>query len=174
MKNIRIYKTYAKVFFNKAKLDKALENVLSDFYLLSNVLSANKKLERFFASNISSFEEKIKVIELCKMHATSMHLMHLLIKSNQVKYLPDIYDEMVSLKLSEEGVTKATLVSSSDMTAKEIEVCKEALEKKLDKKFAIEHKVDESLIGGVVLKFGTMMYDASVRTALQRVRELRI
>ena len=66
------------------------------------------------------------------------------------------------------------LERQSDMTAKEIEVCKEALEQKLDKKFAIEHKVDESLIGGVVLKFGTMMYDASVRTVLQRVRELRV
>jgi len=81
---------------------------------------------------------------------------------------------MMRLKLSDEGVMKATLVSASDMMGKEIDACKEMLEKKLGKKFAIEHKVDDSLIGGVVLKFGTMMYDASVRTALQRLKELRV
>jgi len=174
MKNIRIYKRYATVFFNKAKLDKALEDVLGDFSIISNVLTSNRKLERFFTSNISSFEEKMKVIKLCKMHNTSLHLMHLLIKNNKIQHLLDIYNEMVNLKLTAEGVTKATLVSSSDMTTKEIEVCKDILEKKLDKKFAIEHQVDETLIGGIILKFGTMMYDASVRTALQRIRELKI
>lgn len=173
MKNIRIYKTYALVFFKKAKLDKALKNVLEDFLIFSNVLAGNQKLQRFFTSNICSFDEKIKVIKLCKMHEISCNLIELLVKNNQVKYLQDIYDNMVELKLADEGVTKATLVSSSDMSDKEIRNCQEVLEKKLGKKFAIDHKIDRNIIGGVVLKFGTMMYDASIKTALQRLKGLR-
>jgi len=174
MKNIRIYKTYATVFFNKAKLDQALQNVLDDFCMLSSIFSSNKKLARFFSSSIYSFDAKLKIVELCKIHATSLHLLQILIKNNQAQYLQDIYDEMVRLKLSDEGVIKATLVSASNMIDKEIDFCREILEKKLCKKFAIEHKVDSGLIGGVVLKFGTMMYDASVRTAMQKLKELRV
>ncbi len=174
MKNIRLYKTYAKVFFEKAKLDKALKDVLEDFYTLNEVLSKDKKLERFFTSSICSFDEKIKIINLCKMHETSLHLLHVLIRNNQVKYLNDIYDEMLTLKISDDGMTRATLISASDMNDKEIAECKAMLEKKLKEKFSIEHKVDPTLIGGVALRFGAMMYDASVRTGLQRLQSLRV
>ena len=174
MKNIRLYKTYAKVFFEKAKSDKVLKNVLEEFCALAELFVQNKKLARFFSSSICSFDEKTKVLALCKFHETSLHFLHILFRNDQANYLPDIYNEMLTLKISDEGMTRATLVSASDMNDKEIATCREILEKKLKEKFAIDHQVDSSIIGGVVLKFGTMMYDASVKTALQRLKEIRV
>ena len=174
MKNTRIYKTYANAFFNHAKSETTLKSVLEDFGALVELFSKNKKLERFFTSSICSFEEKTKVLALCKFSDISVHFLNLLLHNDQAAYLPDIYNEMLTLKISDEGMTRATLLSASDMNDKEIASCKEILEKKLKKKFAIDHKVDSGLIGGIVLKFGTMMYDASVRTALQRFKEIRV
>ena len=174
MKNIKLYKTYAKVFFEQAKADNVLSNVLEDFNALTELFNKNKKLERFFSSLICSFEKKMKLLNSCKLHATSMNFLHVLIRNKKATYLGDIYNEMLTLKISDDGMTRATLVSASDMTEKDIATCKETLEKKLGSKFMINHKVDSSLIGGVVLKFGTMMYDASVRTALHKLNEVRV
>jgi F-type H+-transporting ATPase subunit delta len=174
MKNTRIYKTYAKIFFNYAKEQKALDKVLEELSAIVQVFSANKKLTRFFTSSIYSFDEKSKILALCKFSDISTHFLHVLLNNNKASYLPDIYNEILTLKTSDEGMTRATLISASNMNNKEIAICKEILEKKLQKKFAIDYEIDPSLIGGVVLKFGTMMYDTSIRSALQRLKEIRV
>jgi F0F1-type ATP synthase delta subunit len=51
------------------------------------------------------------------------------------------------------------------MSASDIEKCQGMLEKKLGKKFAIKHIIDSSIIGGVMLKFGSNLYDISVAGA---------
>ena len=174
MKNIRIYKTYAKTFFDHAKAESVLPNILEDFHTLLALFTKSKKLERFFSSTICSFEAKVKLLKLCQFHQTSVDFLHVLFKNNQASYLQEIYNEMLTLKISDDKMTRATLISASEMDASDIATCKEMLEKKLKEKFAIEHKIDSNIIGGIILKFGTMMYDASVKTALQKLKEVRI
>lgn len=174
MKNIRISKTYAQVFFNKAVANKALDNVLEDFCLLRDIFDADKKLARFCTSPLSSCEQKKKVTDLCKFHSTTRELLHLLITNNRMACLSDIYEAIVKLKVENEGMVRATLFSANEMSEKDIEICIKSLEKKLNKKFSVEHKVDKSLIGGVILKFGSMMYDLSVRSAMQQLKTLRV
>lgn len=174
MKNTRIYKIYAKIFFDKAKSEKVLTDVIEDFKSFSSILFQNDRLERFFVSNICSFDDKLKVLSLCKFAPMSMHFLQVLLSNTKISYLSDIYDEMINLKILSEGMKRAILLSASEMSDKEIDECRLILEKKLKEKFVIDHKVDNSIIGGVVLKFGTMMYDASVRNQLQKLKETRV
>lgn len=174
MKNIKVCKTYATVFFNKAVSDKVLEKVLEEFGLLKDIFESNKKLASYFASPLFSLEEKMKVIALCKLHPVSNELLHILLNNNKAAYFAEIYDRMLTLKIEKEGKVRATLLSASKMNDKEVETCTKILEKKLGKKFDIDHKVDETLIGGVMLKFGSMMYDASVAGALRQLKNIRV
>lgn len=172
MQNIRICKTYAGVFFKHTQLMKSTQKVLDDFSSLSELFLRNSQIERFFSSNLCDLESKIKAIKSCKLDESSNHLLNILLTNGHIKYLPGICSQMLELKLYNEGLTPATLVSASNMEQKEINDCVKILEKKLDKKFSITYKVDKSLIAGVTLSFGTMMYDASVNTALKKLKEL--
>ena len=169
MRNPKICKIYAKIFFEKAKADKALPNVLEDFKFLSDIFNSDKRVEKFFTAKICSFNEKVNILKKHKLHKLSMSFLEAMIKYNQMDYLSDVYEELLTMKVASEGMIRAMLFSANAMSQKDIEVCQTHLEKELKKKFFVEHKVDTSLIGGVILQFGSMMYDASVRNSIQKL-----
>ena len=68
------------------------------------------------------------------------------------------------------GARRAEIVSAAPLTAQEQTAILEALSKTLGAKIEADAKVDESLIGGFVVRVGSRQFDASIKSKLDALK----
>jgi F-type H+-transporting ATPase subunit delta len=95
----------------------------------------------------------------------------LLVKHDRLQQLPLIIRNYGDLIDECEGRVRVTLYSVYPLDAAEVSTLKTALEGTLNKKSVVENNIDQTLIGGIVLKLNNMLIDSSVRSQLRRLGE---
>jgi F-type H+-transporting ATPase subunit delta len=95
----------------------------------------------------------------------------LLLDRERVQVLPAIARELRIMVDEKVGRVRATVTSARPLPAEQVAQIQATLEKATGKKVALEKAEDPSLIGGVVAKLGDTVYDGSVRSQLERMRE---
>jgi F-type H+-transporting ATPase subunit delta len=95
----------------------------------------------------------------------------LLLDRERVQVLPAIARELRIMVDEKVGRVRATVTSARPLPADHVAQIQATLEKATGKTVALEQAEDPSLIGGVVAKLGDTVYDGSVRTQLERMRE---
>ena len=95
----------------------------------------------------------------------------LLLDRERVPYLPSIARELRAMVDERAGRVHATLTSARPLPPDHVAGVQAALEKATGKKIVLEKKEDPALLGGVVAKVGDVVYDGSVRTQLEQMRE---
>lgn len=95
----------------------------------------------------------------------------LLAENDRLPALPDISAQFDELKAQAENKITVTLVAATAVDQSVADKVASALEQKLGRKVELELEVDESLIGGAIIRAEDMVIDGSVRTRLQRLAE---
>lgn len=97
------------------------------------------------------------------------NLLKLLAENDRLDALPEISAQFDRLKAEQENRVKVTLVAAGTVDAATAEQIAGALSKKLGRAVELELEVDESLIGGAVIRAEDMVIDDSVQTRLKRL-----
>jgi F-type H+-transporting ATPase subunit delta len=97
------------------------------------------------------------------------NLLKLLAENDRLDALPEISTQFDRLKAEQENRVKVTLVAASPVDAAMAEQIAGALSKKLGRAVELKLEVDESLIGGAVIRAEDMVIDDSVQTRLKRL-----
>jgi F-type H+-transporting ATPase subunit delta len=95
----------------------------------------------------------------------------LLVKHDRLQQLPLIIRHYGDLIDEHEGRVRVTVYSVYPLEAAEVSALKTSLEATLNKKSIVENNIDQSLIGGIVLKLNNMLIDSSIRSRLRRLGE---
>ncbi len=95
----------------------------------------------------------------------------LLLDRDRIRILPDIARELDALIDAKAGRVSATVVSATKLTPMQLASLKKALEKLSGKTVEMQKSEDPELLGGVVAKVGDIVYDGSLRTQLEQIRE---
>ena len=74
--------------------------------------------------------------------------------------------------MESKGIKFVKVSSAFKLEKKEMEFIRNLLESKLDKKVELEHSVDESLLGGVVVKYDSNLIDCSLQGVLDRIQKI--
>ena len=97
--------------------------------------------------------------------------LRLLAENDRLGALPEISSQFDELKSQAENKIKVTLVAATTVDPSVADKVASALERRLGRKVELELEVDESLLGGAVIRAEDMVIDGSVRTRLQRLAE---
>jgi F-type H+-transporting ATPase subunit delta len=92
-----------------------------------------------------------------------------LAENKRLPFLPEISQLFDQLKAEAERVVEVTITSAAPMGAEEQGKLAAALEKRFNRKVQIHAAVDESLIGGAVVRAGDLTIDGSVKARLARL-----
>lgn len=101
-----------------------------------------------------------------------------LVIDNFVKYLKnhrsmnilaDILAEVEKMYLQDNGILKAEVVSKTVLTEKESKIVSDMVHDKTGKKVIVESRVDQEMLGGVVVKYQDKIIDASLNRQLSRL-----
>jgi len=95
----------------------------------------------------------------------------LLLQRSRIDIVPSIAREYRALADEHAGRVQAKVVSAQALDAEASRRLLQALEKKTGKQVLLEQKADPELLAGMVTQVGSLIYDGSLRTCLQQLRE---
>ena len=167
---------YAKALFDVALQEKAdLAQVDRDLQAVVAMIEASPDLAQ--ASNRGTVtEEKRKslieaVSKAMTLTAPVTKLLVLLAQSRKLNLLPDLEQAYRERLLAHQNIVRAEVTSAAPLSPDKTKALEESLAKVTGKKVELSVSVDPELLGGVVARIGSTVYDGSVRTQLAHMRQ---
>ncbi len=111
------------------------------------------------------------VFDVCgdRLSDSGKNFVKLLIDSGRLSLAPYIYKLFEKNRAKAEGLVEVEVVSAFPVDSGEKEKLSSIMEKRLGKKIEINTRVDESLIGGVIIRVGDSVVDASIKGRLKQL-----
>jgi F-type H+-transporting ATPase subunit delta len=171
-----IAKRYAQAFFEIAGQEKRYEEYYRELDLFSTVLRENGNLSEFLSNPVVDQPEKKAVVEavLAKIRISPLtaHFLKLLVDKRRIGILSDIkdcYRELMDRTLKKVRVSvKTAFPLTGNLSAR----LQKGLETLTGKHVEMTVQEDSSLLGGIVVRVGDTLYDGSIRTQLNNIRNL--
>jgi F-type H+-transporting ATPase subunit delta len=130
---------------------------------------------RVFANPIFVASEKMAVLDgvLAGLPVSPMvkNFLGLLAEKERLSFLPDIAAYYRTLLDESQGVVRGRLVTAVSLAGARQDQIKSKLEAQTGKKLVLDFAVDPDILGGVTLKVGDKVLDASLRAQLQILKE---
>lgn len=168
--SLGIASRYASALFDLAKDDKALKELEADTTALSETLAAGADLRALIASPIVSRDDQGRVIAaigtklgLSTLMANTLALMS---DKRRLFVLPQFLTALTDMIAEEKGEVTAEVTAARALSAAQSKKLAETLKASVGKTVKLKTTVDESLIGGLVVKLGSTMIDTSVKAKL--------
>ncbi len=164
--------------FAIAMEDGRMDEFFEAAIALAEILRTNEDFSKLMNHPKIMKEDKVKIVEetfAARLPKEFIGLMTLMVEKGRANETLDVFDYFVSLVKEEKKIGKAdvtTAITISDAQKKQIE--KKLLETTKYESFEMCYHVDESLIGGMVIRIGDRVVDSSIKTKLYELsRELR-
>lgn len=167
-------KKFVKSFFaafNMTEVEKAIE----DLTLFNSMVKQSMELKSLLVSPLFKDSEKIKALDAITLKLKLARKSEMLIKKGVeekiISHLSLIIDNLNSLYLEANKRSEAVVLSSARLD-EELDVkLKESLSSILDREVDLTYEIDSSLMGGIIIKVGSIMFDSSLKGQLNLIRD---
>ncbi len=165
---------YARAVFELAKEAKTLDAVEQDFAKFNAAWKESADLRAAARSPLIEPQEKARALGAVALRLGLSELgrkaIGLAAQNRRAAELPGIFSAFRALVARERGARQVEIVSARPLAGPERAAMLEALGKQLGSKVEAETSVDESLIGGFVVRVGSRQFDASIKAKLDALR----
>ena len=165
---------YAGALVDVAIENKQAEQVKQELAAFAAMVRESAELHAFLSNPSIARAVKHAAIEqlVARMGAsrTLRNYLFVIVDQRRAGMLIEIEQAFSALLDARQGITQATVTSAADLTAEERAELDAALAKLTDRKVQARFKTNAALIGGVVVRIGSTIYDGSVRAQLDRLR----
>ncbi len=175
MSSQTVARRYASALADVVTAQAEESDVREELRAWEKMISANAALLEAFSNPTVVYEQKGKVlnelITRTKVRPTTANFLRILLKNQRIAELPQVNEKLAQILDERSGVISAQVTSARPVP----DATKGALEKKLreitSKRIRLSFRTDESLLGGIVTRIGSTIYDGSVRNQLRRLGE---
>lgn len=165
---------YAQALFDLADETRALDAVRADLKSLRVAYGESADLRRLLTSPVIASEDQSKgltaIADKAKFNATTKKFLGLLAANGRARDLTAVIAAFEALYAKKTGVVAAEVVSAQDLTAKQLTHIRSALLKALGKAPELTTRVDPTILGGLKVKVGSKLFDASLKTKLDQMK----
>lgn len=174
MKDTRVAKRYAAALFGLAQRDNILDAVAQDVTLIERFVAEVPYLRAVLLQPLVSETQKNKVVTDAfgdRVTATSLNFLKLLIRKRREDLIDVCIQEFRALLAESQNRIEATARTAVPMTYDQVHRLTESLKTLTGKDVHLTPVVDESMIGGVIVRMGDTILDGSVRGRLERLEQ---
>jgi F-type H+-transporting ATPase subunit delta len=164
---------YAEAIFELAERDNALDRWHDDLRTAAEV-AGNESVARLLSSPMVPITDREALLEqllASRISDGALNLVRLLLHKRTLDLVPRIAAEYQRLLNAKRGIVTAIVTSAAPLDAKEDAAVRARVAEMTGSKVDIQTKVDAELIGGLTVRIGDRLIDASVRGRLERLRE---
>ena len=173
-----ISQRYALALYELSKEKKQTEEFASNMIAFMKIFNSNKDLKNFVKNPTYSAEnQKIvfeKILTLMNFNKMVKNFFSILIIKKRIFFLDIIIEEFLKLISHKRGEISGSLISSKKIDEKTISDIEREISTNIKRSIKLKSKVDESLIGGIVVQIGSLMIDTSIKNKLQKYKKLMI
>jgi F-type H+-transporting ATPase subunit delta len=170
-----IGKRYAKALIQLAGEQSLVERFGRDLRDFASSWDQGRELRAVFENPGVTQENRRAVLrEIAQqtgMHEQVQHLLLLLSDRGRMGHLPEVADAYDAMAEARSGKVRAEITSASELPAGYYAELERVLRDVTGKQVVLVHKVDPSLIAGVVTRIGDRVYDGSVKSRLSELKD---
>ncbi len=163
---------YAKAVLSLASDQKIADTINNDMVLIANTISESKDLADILKSPVVSLSIKKSVlVEVFKtVNKITLNLFDTLISNNRIDILNVVAQKYKELYDESRGIQHASVTTAialtDDLKKKVLAKAKELTGKDIE----VENIIDETIIGGFILRIGDIQYNASILNQLNKLK----
>lgn len=151
------------------------ETVKAELKTWEEMMTSSADLLSAFSNPAIAHLDKEKVLESLISKAapsrTTANFLRVLLKNNRLTELGDINDKFVAILEERGGIVAAHVTAARELSDDQKAELRSNLEKLTGKKVHLNFEINKEIIGGVVTRIGSTVYDSSVKTQLENLKE---
>jgi len=166
-----IARPYAEAVFQTAEAAGQLQQ-WSDMLQTISVIAADADMQALIGNtsvNKAQIAQLIADVAGNVMTEQGKNLIKLLAENRRLDVVAEITEQFESLKAEAEKTVEAEMVSALDVSAEQQSMIADKLKARLGRAVSLTCRVDESLMGGAIIKAGDMVIDGSVSGQLNKL-----
>ena len=165
---------YASALFELANEQNRLDEVDGDLGKFQSMLDASGDLKRLVSSPAFAAEDQQRalkaVMDWASIGATTGNFLGVVARNRRLFAAEDMIKTFRGLLARHRGEVAAEVKSAIALTDEQLAALKAKLKSTFGKDVRLDAKVDPSLLGGLVVKIGSRMFDSSLRTKLSNLK----
>jgi F-type H+-transporting ATPase subunit delta len=165
---------YASALFDLAQQDKKVPAVASALEALDKAISDSSDFSRLLSSPTFKSEDQMEALGALAnrlgVDGIALNFLKLMCDNRRLSALPDAIKAFQALVSASKGEAIAEVTSAEELSAAQVKDLKAALKERMGQDVQLLTKTDSSLLGGLVVKIGSMMIDNSLKTKLANLK----
>ena len=168
-----IARIYAQSLFEVARERDKLDAIHEQVGQIADTIAENRDLQVFLFSPYFTSAEKRDGIARAVSGAEPelMNFLELLAEKHRMPVIFRIRERLDELWAKEKGQLEVRLTSAVELDPEIVKRVRSEIERQTGQTIELSSDVDEGIIGGLVLRVGNMVLDASLRSKLERLRK---
>lgn len=165
---------YVKALYELAGEQNKNEQIGIELQKVLDLIAGSKQLEQVLANPAIPPQKKLAIFEALQseldLDSLTVNFVKLLIRKDRIGYLGAVVEEYGDLERQRKGIAVVKVTTAKSMSAKTRESLKRKFEETTGKQVEFEITEDPELIGGMVARIGSTVYDGSVNNQLARIQ----
>lgn len=170
----RVANRYSKALFQSALEEKKIDIIQSDIESIKILIIESSDFSNLIQNPLIQLRVKSKLMENVlkgKVDLLTFKFMQLLCQKKRANLLPEIIERFEDLVLDFKGIVRGELVSTIKLGSEQIQRITNKISEITGKSIQLQERIDETLVGGFVVKFKDTVIDLSINGQLEKLRE---
>jgi F-type H+-transporting ATPase subunit delta len=166
---------YARALLDVAVREADPVRIGEELGIIVDTVTANRELGQTLMSPKLPVATRVNVMKaLAERGGLSQplaRLLAMLAERGRLELLPMLLEVYRERLLAHQNIVRASVTSAASLSGDTVKALERRLSTVTGKQVQLAADVDSSLIGGVVTRIGSTVYDGSVRTQLQKMKQ---
>lgn len=166
-----IARPYAQAVFELAQEQSKLQ-AWSDMLQLAALVASDEAMQAIMGNtSVTKAQLTELFLNVCvdKLTKEGANFVRLLVENRRLSVLPEIARQFEALKAEAEKTIEAEVISAFAVSAEQQKLLQQQLKTRLGREVSLTCRVDESLLGGAVIKAGDTVIDGSTLGQLRKL-----
>jgi F-type H+-transporting ATPase subunit delta len=170
-----VSRPYAEAMADVAIERNQVEAIDGELRAFAETVKASRELYDVFSSPIVSPPDKLSLLDalIGRLNTGTLtaNLLRAMLTHYRLHYIAEVYEQFRRRINERKGLIIAEVASAGEIGSSEQAKLGHTIEQMTGKQVEFKFTTDPSLIGGVVTRIGSVVYDGSVRTQLLAIKE---
>lgn len=170
-----VARRYATALADVVTKSGEAQEVQKELTAWSEMMQSNEQLLEVFRNPTIPYDQKRKVLNTLitrtRVRPTTANFLQVLLQNQRLAELGEVNKRFAQILDERSGVVSAQVTTVRPVPQASQEALRAKLATMTGKKVNLNFTTDEELIGGIVTRIGSTIYDGSVRNQLQQVKE---
>lgn len=174
MRSTRVATRYAHALMGVAEERGTLERTAADLSSIAGIIRGSREFRVFLSSPVVSIPRKKSVLQEIFARTISkdtLAFLDLLVTKQRESHLGEIIEQFTVLHDARMGIANVDVTTAVELTVQQQTLLRKEMEQRTGKSVRLRIATDASIRGGLVVRIGDTVLDASLTHQLERLRE---